>query len=114
MSSSVIESQDALAKTVVLSEDALAVVLIDGRTISVPLIWYPRLWHASVEERGRWRVIGGGRGIHWPDLDEDISVEGLLAGRRSAENQSSLKRWLASRTGSKNGGDKTDVATPAS
>jgi len=71
--------------------------LVDGRTISVPLAWYPRLAHGSSAERGRWRFIGEGEGIHWPDLDEDISIEGLLAGRRSGETQSSLRRWLENR-----------------
>ncbi len=64
-----------------VTEDALSVDLSDGRTIAVPLAWYPRLVHASAEERGNWRLIAGGDGIHWSDLDEDISVEGLLAGR---------------------------------
>lgn len=65
----------------------------------MPLAWYPRLLHAGLEERRNARLIGGGEGIHWDDLDEDISVEGLLAGRRSGESQASLKRWLAARAG---------------
>jgi len=73
---------------------ALTVELEDGRTVSVPLLWYPRLAHAASGERERWRFIGRGEGIHWPDLDEDISVANLLAGKRSGESQRSLKRWL--------------------
>jgi hypothetical protein len=91
------EIGDARAQQVRLSEDSLIVDLIDGRTIAVPLTWYPRLAHGSEAERSRWRFIGDGEGIHWPDLDEDISVGGLLAGRRSGETQTSLKRWLGSR-----------------
>jgi hypothetical protein len=83
---------DAVAISV--SEDTLTAELSDGRTISVPLAWYPRLLHGTVAERNNWRLIGGGQGIHWPDLDEDISVENLLAGRPSVESQRSLKRWL--------------------
>jgi len=80
-----------------LTDDTLSVDLDDGRTISVPLSWYPRLVEASPEERERWRLIGGGEGIHWEALDEDISVEGLVAGRASGESQQSLKKWLAGR-----------------
>ena len=78
-------------------DDALVIDLNDGRTITAPLAWYPRLLYATARERRRWRLIGGGEGIHWPDLDEDLSVEGLLAGRPSAESQSSLKKWLEGR-----------------
>ena len=74
--------------------DTITVDLSDGRTISVPLDWYPRLVSATEDERGNWRFIGGGEGIHWPDLDEDLSVEGLLAGRKSGESRPSFKRWL--------------------
>ncbi|MDP2481252.1 MAG: DUF2442 domain-containing protein [Candidatus Palauibacterales bacterium] len=73
--------------------------LADERVLSVPLAWFPRLVHATPEERARYDLIGGGYGIHWPDLDEDISVEGLLAGRRSGESQRSFERWLRSREG---------------
>jgi hypothetical protein len=79
------------------TEDTLTIDFSDGRTISVPLGWYPRLEHASPEERENWRLIGKGQGIHWEDLDEDISVEGLLAGKSSGESQISLKKWLQSR-----------------
>jgi hypothetical protein len=80
-----------------LTEAALGVEMIDGRTITVPLTWYPRLAHGTPAERANWRLIGEGDGLHWPDLDEDISVEGLLAGRRSGETQASLRRWFESR-----------------
>ena len=86
------------AEGVEVTEDSLTAELADGRSISVPLAWYPRLAHAAPDERRNWRLIGGGEGVHWPDLDEDISVEGLLAGRPSGESQTSLKRWLAART----------------
>ena len=80
-----------------MSEDALAVELADGRSLSVPLVWYPRLLKGTPDERSNWRFIGGGQGIHWLDLDEDISIEGLLSGNRSQESQKSLARWLENR-----------------
>jgi hypothetical protein len=85
------------ATRVVVDEVSLTVELVDGRTVSVPLLWFPRLVDATPAERGNWRLIGRGEGIHWPDLDEDISVAGLLAGKRSGESQRSLKRWLETR-----------------
>ncbi len=100
MSSSAIEAQVPLARSVIVSDEALTVELSDGRTLSVPLGWYPRLWHATSEERNRWRLIGNGKGIHWPEIDEDVSVEGLLLGRASGENQVSLNRWLQARPSS--------------
>jgi Protein of unknown function (DUF2442) len=96
-SSSPTDVSEARAHNVSLTEVALVVELIDGRTITVPLTWYPRLAHGTVNERANWRLIGEGEGLHWPDLDEDISVEGLLAGRRSGETQTSLRRWFESR-----------------
>jgi hypothetical protein len=92
------------AQTVAVTDDALTVDLNDGRTISVPLAWYPRLVHGSAAERKNWRLIGKGAGIHWEDLDEDISVENLLFGRPSGESQQSFKRWLEGRpqVGTKN------------
>lgn len=87
----------ARAVDVKVTDDELTVQLEDGRTLAVPLVWYPRLLHGSNRERARWRFIGRGVGIHWPALDEDISVEGLLAGRRSGESQASLKRWFEGR-----------------
>lgn len=86
------------AVRVAVSDDTLAVELADGRSVSAPLAWYPRLVHATPAERDGWRLIGGGGGIHWPAVDEDISVENLLAGKPSAESQRSLQRWLAGRT----------------
>jgi hypothetical protein len=88
---------EARAQSVTVTDDTLVVDLNDGRTISVPLAWYPRLLHGTAEERNNWRLIGGQEGIHWPDLDEDISVAGLLAGKPSGESQSSFKRWLEKR-----------------
>ena len=82
---------------VFIDEDTLTVELDDGRTVSVPVAWYPRLFYANKEERANWRLIGKGNGIHWELVDEDISVEGLLAGRPSGESQASLKKWLAER-----------------
>lgn len=92
-----IELKDVPARSVSVSDEALAVDLADGRTITVPIAWFPRLAHGTAAERANWRLIGGGQGVHWPDLDEDISVEGLLAGRQSGESQESLRRWLDSR-----------------
>jgi hypothetical protein len=86
------------AMDVHVSEDTLSVELSDGRTISVPIDWYPRLTHATEQERSNWRVIGKGHGIHWEELDEDISVGNLLAGIPSGESQSSFKKWLLART----------------
>ncbi len=82
------------AENVKVTKDTLSVDLSDGRTIAVPLEWYPRLVHASNSERKNWKLIGGGRGIHWKNLDEDISVEGLLHGKPSGESLSSFKKWL--------------------
>ncbi len=67
-------------KNVHFTDDSLSVDLMDGRTISVPLAWYPRLLHASDKQRKNWKIGGGGFGIHWPDIDEDLSTEGLLRG----------------------------------
>lgn len=97
MSISAVELRMPTAEDVHVSEDTLSVDLSDGRTISAPLAWYPRLLHGSPRERRNWRLIGRGQGIHWESLDEDISVEGLLAGRASGESQASLKRWLDAR-----------------
>ena len=80
-----------------ITADALAAELSDGRTLSVPLAWYPRLLHATPAERQAWRLVGAGSGVHWPALDEDISVVNLLAGKRSGESQGSLRRWIAGR-----------------
>lgn len=85
------------ATGVEMTEDSITVELSDARNISVPLAWYPRLLHGSHDERRNWRLIGHGEGIHWNDLDEDVSVENLLVGRRSGESQASFKRWMNSR-----------------
>jgi hypothetical protein len=97
MSISETELKEPIAQQLTISDDTLAVDLADGRTISVPLAWFPRLSHGTPAERSNWRLIGKGTGIHWPDLDEDISIESLLAGRRSGETQASLQRWLKAR-----------------
>ena len=92
------ELQVASAQHATLTEETLTVELSDGRVISVPLAWYPRLVHATAEERDNWRLIGNGEGIHWPELDEDISVENIILGKPSGESPRSLKRWLEERT----------------
>lgn len=97
MSSSVVEARPALAQQVNVTNDAIVIDLTDGRSVAVPLAWYPRLALGTPAERSNWRLIGRGEGIHWPNLDEDIGVEGLLAGRPSGESQSSLQQWLKSR-----------------
>ena len=97
MSTSPIEHPPAVAQAVHVSTDTLNVDLSDGRSIAVPLAWYPRLANATAAERAHWRLIGRGEGIHWPDLDEDISVENLLGGARSTESQRSFRQWLESR-----------------
>jgi hypothetical protein len=91
------ERAAAEAQSVRVSDEDLVVDLADGRTITVPVAWFPRLAHGTSAERANWRLIAGGEGIHWPNLDEDISVDSLLAGRRSGETQESLRRWLERR-----------------
>ncbi|KAA0227162.1 DUF2442 domain-containing protein [candidate division KSB1 bacterium] len=98
MTTSTIDIQELKAQNVMVTEDSLTVDLTDGRTISVPLAWYPRLLHGKPEERSNWRLIGKGEGIHWPDLDEDLSIEGLMLGRPSGESSRSFQRWLEERT----------------
>ena len=97
MHTSAVELYVPNVENLTVTEDTLKVDLSDGRTLSVPLAWFPRLFHASPEERNNWRLIGKGHGIHWEDLDEDISVEGLLAGKPSGESQTSFKKWLQER-----------------
>ncbi len=94
MNSSVSEVRVAQAQKVRVTHEELVVDLVDGRTVAVPVQWYPRLANGTPAERRNWRLIGRGEGIHWPDLDEDIAVEDLLAGRPSGESQISLQRWL--------------------
>ena len=89
----VVEMKEARATSARVTDSELIVELEDGRTLSVPIVWYPRLAYSTPEERSHLEIIGGGAGMHWPLLDEDIGVEGLLAGRNSGEGASALKRW---------------------
>ena len=98
MTTSSLATETAAAKHVKVTAQALVVELRDGRSVSVPIEWYPRLAEGRPSERRRWELIGPGIGIHWPDLDEDISVEGLLLGLASNESPASLQRWRASRS----------------
>lgn len=98
MSSSTVDAIKTLITAVAVTEDRLTVELSDGRTMTVPLSWYPRLCHGNADERADWRLIGRGHGIHWPQLDEDISAANLILGQPSTESQTSLKKWLESRT----------------
>ena len=94
MISLAVELEIPSAENITVTEDTLSVDLSDGRTISVPVAWYPRLSHAVQKERENWGLIGRGHGIHWEDIDEDISVEDLIAGKSSGESQTSFKKWL--------------------
>jgi hypothetical protein len=87
-----------MAVAVTVTDEKLTVDLADGRSIVVPLEWYPRLLYGSPEERRNWQLLGDGYAIEWPGLDEHIGIEGLLAGRRSGESKKSLERLLASRS----------------
>jgi len=87
----------ALATAVAVTGDTLTVDLTDGRRVSAPLAWYPRLLHATSEERSNWQLVARGEGVHWPAVDEDISVASIIAGRPSAESAPSLQRWLDAR-----------------
>ena len=98
MSTLVIDSAANKAADIRLTADALVVDLADGRTVSAPLAWYPRLLHGSPHERAHHRLIGDGEGIHWPDLDEDVSVQNILAGRSSGESAKSFQQWLEARS----------------
>jgi hypothetical protein len=102
MTTSSIAPETAAVQNVRVTDRALVVELRDGRVVSVPLAWYPRLAEGSPRERRRWELLGPGIGIHWPDLDEDISIEGLLLGLPSGESRTSLDRWRASRKGPAN------------
>lgn len=97
MTTSPIDHWPMSAVAVRVTTDTLTVDLADGRSISVPLAWYPRLGDGTPAERAHWRLIGRGEAVHWPDLDEDISVDNLLTGARSGESAQSLTRWLESR-----------------
>jgi Protein of unknown function (DUF2442) len=91
------ELREAAAENVSVTDDTLRIELADGRTVEAPLTWYPRLLQGTPKERSNWRLIGRGEGIHWPELDEDIRVEGVLLGHPSGESQRSFKKWLESR-----------------
>ena len=97
MTTLVIDESSLQAVRVQVTDETLVVDLVDGRSVSVPLVWYPRLVHASAEERQQFRLIGSGEGIHWDLLDEDISVEAIVVGRRSMESGESFRRWLEGR-----------------
>jgi hypothetical protein len=98
MNTLAVEIRQPEALNVSLSDDTLSVDLSDGRSISVPIAWFPRLLHSTKQERNNWRLIGKGQGIHWEDIDEDICIEGLLAGKPSGGSQESFKKWLAKRS----------------
>lgn len=97
MNSSIYDSPSVWATEVRVTDDALTFELADGRSITAPIVWYPRLSYGSPAERANCELIGRGIGAHWPDLDEDISVENLLRGQPSGESQKSLQRWLDQR-----------------
>ena len=97
MTTLVIDDSSLRAVRAQVTKEALVVDLADGRSVSVPLGWYPRLMEASEEEKRQLRLIGNGEGIHWDLLDEDLSVEGIVAGRRSMESAESFRRWLQDR-----------------
>ena len=97
MSTSSVATETAAAKSVRVTDRELVVELRDGRVVSVPLAWFPRLVEGSPRERRRWELLGPGIGIHWPDLDEDISIDGLLQGLPSGESLSSLNEWRGAR-----------------
>ena len=97
MNSLAVVEREAVASGVEVSEDELTISLVDGRRVSVPLLWYPRLSHATRIEREKYELIGRGTGIHWPLVDEDLSVSGILKGNPSYESEKSLKAWLEQR-----------------
>ncbi len=97
MNTFIVDLEQSKIQNVVVTDDALIVDFFDGRTITVPLAWYPRLLHGSASEQNNWKIIGNGEGIHWAELDEDISVENLVFGKRSGESQNSFKKWIEKR-----------------
>lgn len=106
MSSLATERHEARGLSASVTDDALQLDLVDGRTMIVPLLWFPRLWHGTPRERDHFEIFGDGAYIHWPDLDEDLTVADLLHGRRSGERPESLKKWLQSREGKGGSGDQ--------
>lgn len=97
MTTSAAENRPVTAISASVDEESLVIELSDGRTIVAPLAWYPRLVHATAAERANLRLIGGGKGIHWHDIEEDISLESVMRGQPSTEGAASLKRWLEGR-----------------
>ena len=91
---------EPLATQISVTEEKLVIELVDGRSLIIPLSWYPRLLNASHQERQNWQLLGDGYAIEWIDLDEHIGIEGLLAGKRSGESHKSFARWLATRSAS--------------
>ena len=98
MHAATIEIKVPAAENTTITEDTFSVDLSDGRMISVPPAWCPRLTYASLSEQNNWRLIGKGYGIHWEDIDEDLSIDGLLAGKPSGESQTTFKKRLPNRT----------------
>ena len=94
MNSLVVEAQEPRARDIAVGDDSLTVHFVDGRTLIVPLLWFPRLWHGTDAERKTFETSGEGAFIHWPELDEDLSVADLVAGLRSGETPESLRKWL--------------------
>jgi hypothetical protein len=90
-------TKEILVTDVRATKDTLEVDFDDGRSVSLPIAWFPRLLHGTLKERNTWQLNGGGYGIHWPLLDEDLSAASLLAGRRSGESTQSFQRWLKAR-----------------
>src|SRR6266705_1651215 len=97
MTSLAAEKKEPRARSIAVTDEYLTVDLVDGRTIIVPVVWYPRLWHGTPAERNHFEIVGDGAYIHWPNLDEDLTVAGLLTGIPSVEKQETLKRWLKER-----------------
>lgn len=97
MNSLVVVEREAIASRVMVSDDELTIHLVDGRKISAPIVWYPRLSNGTKVERAKYELIGRGTGIHWPLLDEDLSVAGIMNGNPSFESEDSLRIWLAQR-----------------
>lgn len=100
MNTLTVEVEQVRAESVQINDDSLIIYLVDGRTLTVPLAWYPRLWYGTEAERQNFEVFGDGEYMHWPDLDEDLTVAGIVAGRHSGESPTSLNRWLEKRTAS--------------
>jgi hypothetical protein len=96
MTTLVLETEP-LATQIEITDEKLIVNLVDGRSLIIPLSWYPRLLHATQKERENWEILGDGYAIAWDDLDEHIGIDGLLAGKSSGESDRSFKRWLITR-----------------